>query len=419
MSSLKLKQERPRSKPKFEIKVDVYNKSILRGWSKPNFDSISPVAVNIKSTSNNVTLIANLYRPDIRRVGLHKTGYCGFYLDISSWTDKKVKITPISVIEENKTSKREAPIVPICFLHIPKTAGTSFKKAAEEYFGEDAVVKNYGDKSIETTHWVKKKYLDNKSIDSLYDELHTRGAGMYAGHVNAIPLCNIFPSHKMVAFLRNPVDQVLSHYNHYKRWYDYKQPLEKFIETPGFKNIQSSYLNGIPIYLMGFIGITEQYKESIEVYNHYYNQNIKKVVTNVNDKKNIEKIDSELRKRIQRLNSNDMVLYERGLKLLKDRIKNKQTGFEWCYGAIFGFQDNLIKGAAFRQFSEKPVELNVYYNNQILGSCIAKSYRHGLLKHKLPRDGYIGFEYRLPNGYKRESIRVEVADSGQNLISVV
>jgi len=39
----------------------------------------------------------------------------------------------------------------ILFIHIPKTAGTSFRVAAEKYFGEDNTFYDYSAKSPETS----------------------------------------------------------------------------------------------------------------------------------------------------------------------------------------------------------------------------------------------------------------------------
>ena len=44
---------------------------------------------------------------------------------------------------------------PIIYLHIPKTAGTSFRMSAEQYFGPDQVLNDYGEESPNTSEDIR------------------------------------------------------------------------------------------------------------------------------------------------------------------------------------------------------------------------------------------------------------------------
>ena len=44
---------------------------------------------------------------------------------------------------------------PLFFIHIPKTAGSSFRVAAEQYFGSEATYFDYGNGSKETSESIE------------------------------------------------------------------------------------------------------------------------------------------------------------------------------------------------------------------------------------------------------------------------
>ena len=173
---------------------------------------------------------------------------------------------------------------PLFFIHIPKTAGSSFRVAAEQYFGSEATYFDYGNGSKEThpdilkfEYESKDRYLAAKSIK--------KNAKFLSGHVIYPKYAPFFPAKSVVTFVRDPAQQVRSHYEHFSRLHGYKGSFEDFIKENRFANMQSKALNGIWTDAIGFIGITERYNESIALFNKYYGTGIKVLDINKNTAK--------------------------------------------------------------------------------------------------------------------------------------
>ena len=397
---------------KFCVNVDETDNDRIKGWAKSLISAKASITLLIRSESNQETINADLYRPDVRRAGEHETGFCGFNFDISDWEDKDIDILPVGIVSENIRSRAKYPLF---FIHIPKTAGTSFKKAAEQYFGKDAVVKNYGKDSVETTAWIDENMNQPTSLPMLYQRLKDEGAAIYTGHIHAKPNLNVFPAMQTMAFLRNPVDQVVSHYNHYTRWYEYSGSIEKFSANPGFKNLQSRYLQGLPLFITGFVGITEHYDLSLRMINQSFGFALRKLNANVNDQRGVTNVSAELRTHIESNNQKDIQLYEQGCDLLEQRARMVNDKKEWCYGAVIGIDKGVVYGIAYYQETNEHVRLSVYYKDERLGGCVANEFRPRFLVHNLPNHCYVGFKYKLPKKCDPLYLTVKVDETGQEM----
>lgn len=391
--------------------IDELNNKLVRGWATSKSSSSISVVIEISSSKEQVCVVANVFRPDVRRSGQHSTGLCGFALDISSWADKKVTVRILGEYEESKLRE----FAPSFFIHIPKTAGTSFKRAAEKYFGSDGIVKNYGSKSPETTPWVKDVVLDEKDFPLLYSNLKEKGIGLYTGHINAFPAANVFKIQNIITFVRNPSEQVISHYNHYSRWYEYTKSIKEFVQTPGFKNLQSRHLKGLPIQLVGFIGVTEQYSKSVDLFNKYSGWNLKIREDNVNEKKAIASAEHSIEKLISTENLDDFRLYACVKKLLEERHALEILNKEWCYSFIDRMDEKHISGIAYMAKTENYVVILILEKDKLLKRCISNELRPGLLRLGIPNKGFVGFSFALPSNVDLSEISVVVEATGQVL----
>lgn len=391
--------------------IDELNHDLIRGWAALKNSADSSVVIEISSSSEKRCVIANEYRPDVRRSGRHSTGLCGFSFDISSWADKNVDVRILGECASSGVGR----FSPTFFIHIPKTAGTSFKRASEKYFGADGVVKNYGAKSPETTPWVKDVVLNDKNFPLLYDNLSKDGIGLYTGHVNAFPAANVFNIQNIVTFIRNPKEQVVSHFNHYSRWYKYKKSISDFAVTPGFKNLQSRHLKGLPLQLMGFVGITEHYSESIDLFNVYSGWNLEAREDNANEKKNITTVDNSIGKLISAENITDFHLYECGKRLFEERYAMEAQNKEWCYSFIDRLDEKRVTGIAYMAKSKGDVSILIYEKDTLLGRCVSNELRPGLLQFGVPNKGFIGFSFTLPSEIDLDEVVVIVEATGQIL----
>lgn len=398
----------------YQLEIDIDDGKEIRGWASNSVDA-NAVLLSISSSSNEELVIANQYRPDVRRVGLHPTGYCGFQLKVADWKDAEVKVKVLSV----SACKDYEPLEPVFFVHIPKTAGTSFRKAACDFLGKDAIVRDYGLKSPETSECVKKYCYESFDFLSMHSYMKAQGKALYSGHVHLSPAKAVFSSKNIVTFVRDPVKQVVSHFNHYSRWYDYKGSRTDFIANKGFKNLQSRHLAGMPLQLIGLIGITEQYDDSIKLYNHLTQHNFKVRVDNINDAKPFGEVNEQVESLIEKENQQDKKLYDFSRELFNQRLNIHNSGFDWVYGFLNSGNENAISGAAYFSKSDDPVELEIYAGDVLLSVITANQYRPGLVQYNVPRKGFIGFSFKLPENCSHTEIKVKVRDSGQQLTSLM
>ncbi len=395
----------------FRYELDESTETLVRGWAKSNNNSTCSVIVKLSSRSNSSIIVADQYRADVRRVGQHATGFCGFNVDVSSWGNKKIAVTVLGELDNKITTDFD----PVFFSHIPKTAGTSFKKAAQEYFGVNGVARNYGKKSVETTPWIKDVLLDNQDVSDFYNQLCKEGVALYMGHTHLMPAANVFKAVNLVTFLRNPVSQVLSHYNHYCRWYEYKKPVTEFVRNAGFKNLQSRFLKGVPLQFIGLVGITEKYDESIVLYNDLTQHNLKSRVDNVNDKKSLTSIDSELKDLIKLENNADLELYNWAEKVFDYRLSMLKDNKPWCFGFIDKQEKGVIAGVAYWGGSEDQIEVVAYLRNKEIARGQANQIRPGLVRFGVPNKGFIGFVLSFSEDVNIQDILVRVSTTGQLL----
>ncbi|PVZ70239.1 sulfotransferase family 2 domain-containing protein [Pelagibaculum spongiae] len=396
--------------------VDQANNQLIRGWVE-SLDDLAGSMIKIASSTDQVVIHSDIYRPDVRRVSRHRTGLCGFSYDISCWVDKKCSVSYLGKKCNAVNHHR-----PLFFVHIPKTAGTSFKRAAADYFGNDAVIKNYGKKSPETSKIVHEMLLNKKQQYEIYLNMQRQGVGLYTGHVHLASMMDVFPAKDIVSFVRHPVEQVLSHFNHYRLHYDYSASVETFINQQGFKNLQSRFLGGVPVQLIGFVGLTEAYDSSLEIFNKSYKTNIKGKRLNVIPEDKKVAVSQPLVELIKENNTRDFELYQLCKDLLAQRTELTNRGVPWCYGFIDKPTKDQVSGLAYWADSDKPVELSVFHDKgqgQVhLGDCTASLIKPAMKRYAVPRSGFVGFTFKFPDACDRKNIRVVIKKTGQQLTEV-
>jgi hypothetical protein len=215
----------------------------------------------------------------------------------------------------------------IISLHIPKTAGTTFKKYMEASFQNNFLeidskpIIRRCEHSINTNYPVKLS--DSKEL-------------FIHGHItfNDIIYSDNF---YYITWLRDPVERVISHYNYFKikPITSYTHPIElkiknenlslnDFIKIPCMQNIQSYYLNNTAeIDKFAFIGIVELFTESLmllekKLEKKFISENIQNQLVNNNKAFVSDKIRNEIRK----VNQKDCELYDIALKNLKIELEN-------------------------------------------------------------------------------------------------
>lgn len=155
-------------------------------------------------------------------------------------------------------------------VHIPKTAGTAFRDLLLRRFG-DRLLTDYGDRPLShaaPVRWVRAArgaWQANARLQG-YEAVHGHFLAFKYRHVDA----------PMVTWLRDPVQRMVSRYQHYLRDVAEGRPLqavrglrpglrlEEFVELPRYHNTYAKYFVGVPRRRLAWVGFTEDMPGSLE-----------------------------------------------------------------------------------------------------------------------------------------------------------
>jgi hypothetical protein len=285
------------------------------------------------------------------------------------------------------------------FIHIPKTAGTSFRKAAEEYYGLERICYDYAPHSGETSKIVIQEVYENKDNFSFLKKLNDNSIEFVSGHVHASKYIDILGARNSVVFMRDPIQRVISEYNHFVRNFGYEGDFESFYTKPPFINRQRRMLAGIPYQAIGFIGLTEDYSNSLNQINERYATKIPDLELNKGRNSTHEpyKLDPEVIKKLEILNQEDIDLYRQCVDLFEQRTVLWQAGKSFVHAALQQVSCKSLSGWAYWDNSDEAVIIEILIEGVVLGEAVAKDLRPGILRLGLPRLGHIGFHFQYPN----------------------
>jgi hypothetical protein len=303
---------------------------------------------------------------------------------------------------------------PLVFVHIPKTAGTSFRMSLEKTLGIDQICMDYGAEYGGTSPCILEWF---KSRDSyrLYEMFNQKGFRVLAGHFGVARYVNLFPTQSMVTFLRDPVKRVLSEYSHFRRNHAYKGTLEEFCSWDRNKNMQTRMLANVPRTALGLVGITERYEDSLALFTHRFGLQLPIIQENTDPDRvaNEVKINEEKRKQIELFNREDSILYHRAVQDFDVQIEMMKVNKPYTF-AHFQISDaNRLNGWAFQRDNDLPITLRIILNGKEHKTLEAKDYNAGLHRFGCPRKGHLGFNLELPKLKKEDHIQCQVVETGQ------
>ncbi|WP_106478745.1 sulfotransferase family protein [Phytohalomonas tamaricis] len=304
----------------------------------------------------------------------------------------------------------------LLFIHIPKTAGTSFRLGAESYFGKDKVCYDYTEQAPETSSYVRKCIYENKDKNGFYKIIEKNDIALLCGHVDLDKYIHGMELNNSITFVRDPLQRVLSEYKHFVRLHGYNGKFEEFYKKDDFVNKQSKMLKNIPIQAIGFIGITESYDKDISLINRKYAISIPYMEANmgkerVNDTYDFDEFQLA---ELKILNSKDIELYEFCLNDHKIRDSLQSRGLPYVHGAITEVNSQYLRGWAWFENSDNEVEIQVLINGSEVACVKAGKPCGELIELNPPRHGYVGFNVDLD---KKEGDVVEcyVLKTGQRI----
>lgn len=282
----------------------------------------------------------------------------------------------------------------INFIHIPKTAGTSFRLAAEQVFGPRRIAYDYHAKAVETSDAVRRHiYTGVADVWALGTTCHEAGTFMIGGHFRAnkyAPLCGINNS---ITFLRDPVQRLVSEWRHFVRHNGYKDSFQAFYNLPHMQNRMTKLMAGAPLEALGFVGLTERYNDCLTMLDQRLCVQIPRRVDNVGDTGTGYEVSDEDLPLVQALNQEDFRLFDQAARLLEQRLESFRRGEPWVHGRVTVARPRKIAGWAWYDSGDKPVEVTLKINGSVVAATEAAVFSAGLARWTPPRGGFVGFEF--------------------------
>jgi hypothetical protein len=287
--------------------------------------------------------------------------------------------------------------LPIICLHIPKTAGTSFRISAEHYFGPWNVVKDYGEKSPATSDEIREAFYEKKDIPLLQSKVSQKK--FFTGHFSLAKYREHFPDSPVVTFFRDPVKRVVSEYVHFTTHYGFEGSLREFYRKDQFRNRQAKVLSGVNPVELDFYGLTENYEESLAKFNKRYGTKFPMATLN---KGNYEKsshhaTDEEIEE-IRLLNQEDERIYQQAVENFDnqdDRIRLAMATVPRYSGYLGGVRNEKVVGWTVDRESDEPARLRITVNGKRKLDHTADIFRADLQRKGIHINGNCGFEIPL------------------------
>lgn len=336
--------------------VDNIGSSFISGWVIRDGQK-GPVWVRVLVNGKIVRKRqkANLFRNDVFLQKMHFNGNCGFRF--KNLNLKKGDIIVVEAgIEKIKLPLTEnvvnwlmdySKLIPTkdCyfFMHIPKTAGTSFRIMLYQVFDQKEILPNEEDLNLNNNFYPLniREFIDSCS------EVKLNNIQLLVGHYYNQSEKYFKSPPRLILFLRNPLNRAISHLLHLKKHEHkyintsfeniYKKRSDMFYNTqvrfisgcdkPGNFNKNKLEIAKKRIEKASFIGITSRFEESIKLLEYTFNWKFKEQSStkNVNKKYTIEDLSSELIEEIKSVNQLDQQLYEFGVELFEERLASMRT----------------------------------------------------------------------------------------------
>lgn len=222
-------------------------------------------------------------------------------------------------------------MVEVISLHIPKTAGKSFYKVLSKMYGN----------KLDTRIQRKDYFPETINISALANNIPEHITVMH-GHLlykHVKPIREKYNS-KIITWLRDPVDRVISNYYFLMQTIRKKQrkihqhhdkmdyTLMDYASMKSVQNRMTKYLSGIELEDLFFIGFLEYFDEDLKTLGKLLNWqvNIPNVFENNGSsyRKNptcaTKTVTDEMKERIRELNSLDVDLYQEAIGLRRKNL---------------------------------------------------------------------------------------------------
>jgi hypothetical protein len=215
-------------------------------------------------------------------------------------------------------------------VHLPKTAGTSFRAALQAHYG-NKLLEDYAMLPMQ----VPRGRREWQSLRDAYNARDQITPSTRAIHGHFLPvkyrLALRQRQTRYITWLRDPVDRLVSHYHYWRRDYagdDPRQPLrnrmigerwslERFCLGSELRNLYRQYLWFFPVERFAFIGITEHYAQDLDWFARHLLRTsapeVEHALANPDHLAGVYEVDLTLRQRIEAHHDVDVALYRQAL----------------------------------------------------------------------------------------------------------
>lgn len=243
------------------------------------------------------------------------------------------------------TVRTQIPKYPILFIHVPKTAGTSFRVSLIKSMGKSRLCFDYRGVSQLLSAEVRAFMIDTESPVKFRRAFDKKAYYALSGHFDASRYSAAFAPENVIAFVRDPLEFVYSAYRHAKRADKTDLTFEEYVADTRNQNRQSRLLACECWPSFGLVGVTERFSDSLNVVNSHFGLNLRERTLNVASQKKGGKSElfsqrgwsEEFVNYFQSINSTDIQLYESVNTFLDKRIETIASGSPFVRG---GFRVN-------------------------------------------------------------------------------
>ena len=166
-------------------------------------------------------------------------------------------------------------------------------------------------------------------------ELVPAGTACIHGHFFADAFDDLFPTHELISWVRDPVQRVVSNYHHFLRspdmrddccraLYEQKLSLLDFAQLDWMRNETSRYFAGKSLEQFHFVGVAERFSESLHVFGERFGwpSGMRAPRENVNPARTAPdyRLSRRVHAQLLELNATDAALYEAALARLDQQL---------------------------------------------------------------------------------------------------
>lgn len=275
----------------------------------------------------------------------------------------------------------------VVFVHIPKTAGTSLRVMLERAAEGHTILRDYG-KARETTPELYALVHEKGDVASFRETFGRGKKGIVlSGHFPAHRYWDFFNAESFVTFLRDPIDRVISEYNHFVNHHGWTQDFEAFATAPQFRNSMARHLAGVELDAFGHVGLTEEFERDLPRLCAFLGTELPLQRRNRGDYSALP-LPAGHRRTIAELNQDDIALYERVRTRPRAPLPPEPDGY---VGRVALADGHIAKGYLCNQRREFLAEMEILAGGRVIGCIKADRFNRASRTRGFSRSGLCGF----------------------------